>query len=164
MKVLNQKESGWLLALSWLSALEETARDFHGIRPMAFCERAYEHATDHFLQSLENDYGIQPNKVTTIKKAIEEYIRLAVIGGIFQDASQFNLTEINPNRIEIVGHECPYKKVYDKLLNQGLQTKDLTNATLGSFCSAVRLMAGIDCTYGITKLSQNGFEGFVERR
>ena len=58
MRELKREEGGWVVALSWLSALEETARDFHGTRPHTFCERAYEHAVRHFLSQMELDYGI----------------------------------------------------------------------------------------------------------
>ena len=47
MDIIDREEAGWLVALSWLSALEETARDFHGTRPKVFSERAYEHAVQY---------------------------------------------------------------------------------------------------------------------
>lgn len=164
MKEINRQESGWMLSQVWLGALEETARDFHGPRPKAFCERAYEHATNNFLRSLENDYGLTAKKVTTIKEALEEYIRLGVLAGLFEDASQFQLVEINPNRVEISADQCPYEKVCSNLIDGGISPKDLTCARLGCFRAAVELLAGIECTYEITQVKPKGCQGYIERR
>ena len=90
MRDLNREESGWVVALTWLSALEEAARDFHGTRPRGFCQRAYEHATLNYLRQLDSDYGIVANHVKSIKAAVEEYIRVGVMGGLFTDASHFS--------------------------------------------------------------------------
>ncbi|MBD3374550.1 hypothetical protein GF406_05875 [candidate division KSB1 bacterium] len=164
MRELNRDESGWLVANSWLSALEETARDFHGNRPKAFCERAYEHATESFLRDLETEYGIYPQKTDSIRGAIEEYIRLGVIAGLFEDASQFELFEVNPNRVEIRATQCPYERVCKDLSREGVSLQDLTCARLGCFRAAVKLLAGIDCTYEISELENHGCQGYIERR
>ncbi len=164
MKAIEKEESGWILAHTWLNALEETARDFHGSRPSAFAERAYEHATEYFIRTLENDYGVYPNKVSTIKDAVHEYIRLGVIGGLFDDASQIDVHEINPNRVEITTLSCPYRGICQNLQKEGVSQKDLTCARLGCFRAAVLLLAGIDCTYEVTELSDKGCHGYMERR
>ena len=72
MGELKREESGWVIALSWLSALEEAARDFHGLRPRAFLERAYDHAVQNYLSQLELDYGIRAEKGDSIYKAVQE--------------------------------------------------------------------------------------------
>ncbi|NOY58518.1 MAG: hypothetical protein GXO75_06250 [Calditrichaeota bacterium] len=165
MKELKKEEAGWVLALTWLSALEETARDFHGERPLAFCERAYDHATDQFLKTLENEYGITAKNMTSIRDAVEEYIRTGVIGGLFQDSSQFELREVNPNRLEIKVHACPYRKSCESLMHGGLSPKDLTCARIGCFRSAVHLLADIDCSYEVTEFNpEQGCSGYIERR
>ena len=165
MKEIKNEEAGWILAITWLSALEETARDFHGSRPRAFCERAYDHATEQFLKTLENEYGVTAKKTTTIREAVEEYIRVGVIGGLFQDPSQFELKEVNPNRLEITVHSCPYLKSCLNLMQEGLSRQDLTCARLGCFRSAVQQLANIDCNYEVLEfLTEHGCKGYIERR
>ena len=165
MRKLNREESGWVVALTWLSALEETARDFHGSRPRAFCQRAYEHATEHFLRILENDYGIDAKRVDSIKKGVEEYIRVGVRAGLFTDESQFELTETNPNRLELVVHKCPYLKSCEALLGEGISLKDLTCARIGAFRAAVLGLADIDCTYEVTAFAvEETCRGAIERK
>jgi len=164
MQSINKEESAWTLALVWLSALEETARDFHGSRPRAFCERAYEHATENWLNALENDYGIIAKKVNSIREAVDEYIRVGVIGGLFQDASQFELREVNPNRLEINVHVCPYYKSCAALLQVGISPKDLTCARIGCFRAAVKYLSGIDCSYEVSEIAEGGCRGYIERK
>ena len=62
MLKINKEEAGWIVAISWLSALEETARDFHGTRPKVFCERAYEHSVQHFMHRHGDEYAMQMEK------------------------------------------------------------------------------------------------------
>ena len=165
MRELKREEGGWVLALSWLSALEEVARDFHGTRPRAFCERAYEHATENYLRILENEYGIKAQSVDSIKKAVEEYIRVGVKGRLFTDASQFELTETNPNRLELVVHKCPYLKSCEALLKEGIRLKDLTCARIGAFRAAALHLADIDCTYEVTAFAiEETCRGSIERK
>jgi hypothetical protein len=165
MRELKREEGGWVVALSWLSALEEVARDFHGTRPRAFCQRAYEHATENFLRILENEYGIKAQRVDSIKKAVEEYIRVGVKGRLFTDASQFELTETNPNRLELVVHKCPYLKSCEALLKEGIRLKDLTCARIGAFRAAALHLADIDCTYEVTAFAiEETCRGSIERK
>ncbi|HNR66662.1 MAG TPA: hypothetical protein PKN04_01410 [bacterium] len=164
MNQVNREESGWLVAKAWLAALEETARDFHGNRPQTFLERAYQHATEHFLRTLENDYGIYPKRTLSIKEALDEYIRLSVLGGLFKDAGQFNLTEVNVNRVEVTSIECPYHGMCRELLYSGISAVDLTCPRLGCFRAAVNLLADIDCTYEMTEIMEKGCHGYIERR
>ncbi|MBN2357306.1 hypothetical protein JXO59_14415 [candidate division KSB1 bacterium] len=164
MNKLNKYDSGWILAETWLSALEEAARDFHGSRPRSFCERAYRHATENYLRILENDYAITAKRMHSIRDAIEEYIRVGVLGGLFQDSSQFELREINPNRIEILVHQCPYRKTCERLMQEGSTLQDLTCARIGCFSAATHFLAGIDCNYEVTQIHETGCKGFIERR
>jgi hypothetical protein len=165
MRELKREEGGWVVALSWLSALEEVARDFHGTRPRAFCQRAYEHATENYLRILENEYGIKAQKVDSIKKAVDEYIRVGVKGRLFTDASQFELTETSPNRLELVVHKCPYLKSCEALLKEGIRLKDLTCARIGAFRAATLHLADIDCTYEVTAFAiEETCRGSIERK
>jgi hypothetical protein len=161
----NRAEGGWLIALTWLSALEETARDFHGTRPRTFCERAYEHAVHHFLGQMELEYGIAARKTESIREAVEEYIRVGVQGKAFTDASQFELEEINPDHLSLTVHRCIYQKSCEALLEGGISLRDLTCARLGCFRAAVRDLADIDCTYEVTALALGDTcQGTMERK
>lgn len=150
MPEVSKEDSGWLIALAWVSALEETARDFHGSRPKAFCQRAYEHATRNFLSRLELDYGLRAERTDAIKAAVAEYIRVGVLGGAFKDSNQFELEEVNNNRLEVSVHQCVYLKSCQALRAGGIALRDLTCARLGCFRAAVKLLAGIDCGYEMT--------------
>ncbi len=119
MDKIDREEAGWLVALSWLSALEETARDFHGTRPKVFSERAYEHAVQYYFHLLGDEYGMQIKKSDSIRQAVEDYIQIVIAGGVFRDASDFELVEVNPFHLEITVHDCVYLKSCQALIEQG---------------------------------------------
>ena len=153
-----------MIALSWLSALEETARDFHGTRPRQFCERAYEHSVQHFLHVLGDEYDIQVKKVNTIRAAVEQYIQIGVAGRLFRDPSDFELVDVNPFRVDITIHNCKYLKSCQALIDQGFGIKDLTCARIGCFRAAVRTLGNIDCDYQVRSFNMDGdCQGYVER-
>lgn len=156
MRELNRDEAGWLIALAWVSALEETARDFHGSRPKAFCQRAYAHATHNFLSRLELDYGIRAARCKSIHEAVSEYIRVGVRAGTFAETSQFELEEVNTNRLEVSVHQCVYLKSCQALRAEGIRLRDLTCARLGCFRAAVDMLAGVDCGYEMTAFDLEG--------
>jgi hypothetical protein len=165
MRKLSGEESGWVVALSWVGALEETARDFHGTRPRAFCQRAYEHAVSNFLRRLELDFEINAARSDSIRQAIEEYIRVGVLAGIFTETSQFELKDASPNRVEVTVHQCLYLKSCEALLAGGVSVRDLTCARLGCFRAAVRHLADIDCDYEVTAFAvEDACTGAIERR
>ena len=164
MAKIPKEDAGWVLALSWLSALEETARDFHGTRPRLFCERAYEHAVQHFLHVLGDEYDIQVKKAGSIRSAVEQYIQIGVEGRLFQDPSDFELVDVNPFRIDITVHNCKYLKSCQKLIDQGFRIKDLTCARIGCFRAAVKTLTNIDCDYQVRSFNIDGdCQGYVER-
>ena len=70
MPKLTSEQSGWALTRVWLTAFEQAARDFHGTRPKNFCQRAYEYATEDWLNVLQNEYGITVKKAKSIKEAV----------------------------------------------------------------------------------------------
>lgn len=161
---INKEEAGWVVALTWISALEETARDFHGTRPRVFCERAYEHAVQHYLHRLGDDFGIRIDKADSIRTAVENYIEIGVAGGIFRDASDFDLVEINPFHLEITVHDCVYLKSCQKLIDQGFAIRDLTCARIGCFRAAVKALANIDADYQVKAFNIDGdCRGNIER-
>ncbi len=165
MQKINKEEAGWVVALSWLSALEETARDFHGTRPRMFCERAYEHSVQHFLHRLGDEYGIRVGKATSIIDAISKYIEVGVAARVFRDASDFELVEANPFKVDITIHECKYLKSCRTLIEQGMGLRDLTCARIGCFRAAVRALSNLDADYQVTSFDMEGdCKGYIERR
>ncbi len=164
MDRIDREEAGWLVALSWLSALEETARDFHGTRPKVFSERAYEHAVTYYLHLLADEYGFPVPKSDTIRKAVEDYIQIGIAGGLFRDANHFELAEVNPNHLEITVHECVYLKSCQALIDEGASIRELTCARIGCFRAAVKALAGLDCDYQVTSFNIDGdCKGYIER-
>jgi len=164
MQKIDKEEAGWEIALIWLSALEETARDFHGTRPRVFCKRAYEHTVQHFLHRMGEDYGLQVDKADSIRQALENYIQLGVAGRLFRDPSDFELVEVNPFHVEITIHECKYLKSCQVLIDQGFAIRDLTCARIGCFSAAVKTLANIDCDYHVTTFNiDNDCKGYIER-
>jgi hypothetical protein len=161
---LNSEQAGWVLVRIWLTAFEKTARDYHGPRPKKFCMRAYEHATEEYLNVLQEDHGIVAKKAKSIREAVENYIDVGVKGGLFKDPSQFEIVETNPNSIEIKVLSCRYLKTCKDLLDGGLGLKDLTCARVGCFRAAAMLLANIDCTYQVLSVDLvHGCHGIVER-
>lgn len=164
MDKIDREEAGWLVALSWLSALEETARDFHGTRPRVFCERAYEHSVQYYLRHLGDEYGLQIKKSDSIRAAVENYIQIGIAGGLFRDASSFELAEANPFHLELTVHDCIYLKSCQALIDQGFSIRDLTCARIGCFRAAVNALAKIDCDYQVTAFNLDGdCKGYIER-
>lgn len=164
MAKINKEESGWIIALSWLSALEETARDFHGTRPHIFSERAYEHSVQHFIHRMGNEYGVKVDKADSIRGAVENYIGIGIVAGLFRDASDFDLKEENPFNLSITVHNCKYIKSCRSLIEQGYTIRDLTCARIGCFRAAVKVIANIDCDYQVQDFDLDGVcKGYIER-
>jgi hypothetical protein len=164
MDKIGREESGWLLSVVWLSALEETARDFHGTRPRVFSARAYEHAVQSFFHLLGDEYGVEIRKADSIREAVENHIQIGIAGGLFSDSSSFELAEVNPFRLEITVHDCVYLKSCQLLIDQGFTIRDLTCARIGCFRAGVKALANIDCDYQVTSFNIEGdCKGYIER-
>jgi hypothetical protein len=164
MDIIDREEAGWLVALAWLSALEETARDFHGTRPLVFSERAYEHSVQYYLHLLGDEYGMQINKSDSIRAAVENYIQIGIAGKLFRDASHFEIVEVNPSHVEITVHDCVYLKSCQTLIEGGFGIRDLTCARIGCFRAAVKALASIDCDYQVKSFNIDGdCKGYIER-
>jgi hypothetical protein len=164
MDKIDPEEAGWLVALAWLSALEETARDFHGTRPRVFTERAYDHSVHYYLHLLGDEYGMSIKKSETIKEAVENYIQIGLAGGMFRTAANFELVEINPFHLEIIVHDCVYLKSCQALIDEGFSIRDLTCARIGCFRAAVKALANVDCDYQVTSFNIEGdCKGHIER-
>jgi hypothetical protein len=161
-KTLDRGECGWVIARVWLNALEETARDFHGTRPRTFVTRAYEHATEEWLRVLEQDYGLKPREAATMKEAVESYIDIGVKAGLFVDASQFNLEEKDPYRLDVSVLVCPYRESCKDLLDRGFSLRNLTCARMGCFRAAVQALTNISCDYEVTSVKpEEGCTGLI---
>ena len=164
MTKIKKEESGWVIALSWLSALEETARDFHGTQPHVFTKRAYEHSVHHYIHLLGNDYGLRVEKANSIHQAVDNYIKFGIEAGLFRDTTDFDLEEHNPNHLSITVHNCKYKKSCRGLIEEGFSIRDLTCARIGCFSAAVKVIANIDCDYKVQDFDiDNVCRGYIER-
>jgi hypothetical protein len=164
MDKIDREEAGWLVALSWLSALEETARDFHGTRPRVFSERAYEHSVQYYLHLLGDEYGMPIKKSESIREAVENYIQIGLAGGLFRAASNFEVLEVNPFHLEITVHDCVYLKSCQALIEMGFSVRDLTCARIGCFRAAVKALAAIEGDYQVTSFNVDGdCKGYIER-
>jgi hypothetical protein len=164
MDKISKEEAGWLVALSWLSALEETARDFHGTRPRVFCERVYEHSVQFFLHRLGDEYGFAIEKAASIREAVDNYIRIGVSAGVFREGGSFELNEVNPYHVEVTVHDCVYLKSCQALIDEGFSVRDLTCARIGCFRAAVKALGNIDCDYQVTSFNIEGdCKGYIER-
>jgi hypothetical protein len=164
MVQIRKDEAGWLIAVTWLSALEEAARDFHGTHPKVFCERVYEHSVQHYLQRLGDEYGIRIEKSDSIRAAVEQYIQIGLRSGLFEASGEFDLESPNPNRLELTVHNCEYLKSCETLIQEGFTIRDLTCARIGCFRAAVKAIASIDCDYQVRSFNLDGdCHGFIER-
>jgi hypothetical protein len=164
MDTINREDAGWIVALAWLSGLEETARDFHGTRPRVFSERAYEHVVQCYLRLLGDLYGMQISKSDSLRSAVENYIQIGITGGLFRNANHFELLDVNPSHLEITVHDCVYLKSCQTLLEEGFAIRDLTCARIGCFRAAVKALADIDCVYRVTSFNIDGdCKGYIER-
>ncbi len=161
---IKKEEAGWLVAVTWLSALEEAARDFHGTHPKVFCERVYEHSVQHYLQRLGDEYGIRIEKSGSIREAVEQYIQVGMRSRLFDAPGEFDLESPNPNRLELTVHNCEYLKSCETLIQEGFTIKNLTCARIGCFRAAVKAIASIDCDYQVRSFNLDGdCHGFIER-
>jgi hypothetical protein len=157
-------ETGWILARVWLGALEETARDFHGNWPKIFLDRAYEHATANWIATLEQEYDFLFPRGGGMIEALRGYVDIGLKAGLFRDSSDFRLKEVSPNKVEITIYRDIYSETYRELRIPGQSVREMTNARLGAFRAAVKLLSGIDCDYEITAIHADGVvEGFIER-
>ena len=164
MDKISKEEAGWIVGIGWLVALEEAARDFHGTRPKVFCERAYEHSVQHFLQILGDEYGLQVNKADSIRSAVERYIEIGVIARLFNDPSDFELKARSQFTLDITVHNCKYLKSCQALIDEGFTIKDLTCPRIGCFRAAVKAIANIDCDYQVRSFNIEGAcQGYIER-
>ena len=147
----------------WLNSLEETARDFHGLRPQEFCSRAYEHATDYWIKIMRSELGIIIPDTDSPRTAIENYIYSGVKGGLFNDAQEFELEELPSMGIIVTVHQCPYQDSCRDLLDKGFSLKSLTCARLGCFRAACLLLAHQECSYELHEVRPGiGCKGVID--
>ena len=158
-KIQIQKE----LTRVWVTALEQSARDFFP-RPREFCVRAYEHVADNWMNIMTKDYGFHIKPAKNLKEGVEAYIDLGLRSGLFEDASQFILKDVSPNRLEIAVFKCNYLPCCEDLLKQGYKISDLSCSRLGCFSGAIRRLTDIECNYRVTDFAPTKCcQGYIER-
>ena len=147
----------------WVTAIEETARDFYP-HPREFCVRVYENAAYNLMTIASNEYGIKIKPAATIKDAMESYIELGLKTGLFEDASQFVLSEINPNRIELSIFKCIYLPCCEDILAKSSGISELTCPRIGCFVGGVGIMTNIACTYRLTAFDPTKcYQDYIKR-
>jgi hypothetical protein len=157
-------ETGWILSRIWLAALEETARDFHGNWPKVFCDRAYEHATSNWISVMENEYDFVFKREGSMIECLRSYIEVGLQAGLFKDAADFRIKETNPHKIEVTIYRDIYAESYRELFIKGQPIREMTNARMGCFRAAIKLLSDIDCDYEVIAIHTDGVvEGFIER-
>ena len=116
------------------------------------------------LHLLGDEYGMQINKSDSIRSAVENYIQIGIAGGLFRDASHFEVVEVNPSHVQITVHDCVYLKSCQSLIEEGFSIRDLTCARIGAFRAAVKSLANIDCDYQVKSFNVDGdCKGYIER-
>lgn len=156
MADVTREEAGWALARVWLNALEDSARDFFGNRPRIFARRAYEHAAEGLIQTLEKDYGLKVAPADSIKSAIDSYIDVCVHGGIFSSKSDFGVVATTDSRVEVTAYKCPYLDSCTHLISEGVLIQNITCPRIGCFAAAVKILAKINCIYEIHQVKLDG--------
>jgi len=163
---LNPEQTLDVLLRTWWAAFEKAAMDLQGIIPREFCTKAYEHAAENFLKILANKYGIIAERAETIDDAVNNYIHVGIHAGLFENVSQFELKSVSEDELEITVRECPYQGKCGDLLHDGLPLTSLSCARLGCFRGAVIHLAGLDCSFKVTKCNplENFCQGILERK
>jgi hypothetical protein len=147
----------------WVTAIEETTRDFFP-HPREFCVRVYENAASNLMNIISNEYGYKMKPAGTIKEALEAYIDLGLQSGLFEDASQFVLREVNSNKLEVSVFKCIYLPCCQDILDRGSVISELTCPRIGCFVGAVSIMTNVACNYTLTGFNpEKCCEGFIER-
>jgi len=162
MRETNFENTGWIVSRSWMLALEEVAADFHDAKTKRFLTQAYEHAVEAWIGIWANEYDMPIPRAKTIREAIENYIEFGVKVGLFRDASQFEISELGPNHVQIEIHTASFyhAKPTDAKKLLGVMSR----SRIGCFAAAVKMLAGITCDWEITEIdAEQGCKGYVER-
>jgi len=104
-------QSGWLVARAWLNPLNEASIKYLGNKKLrVFCSIVDECASKQWLGILEREFGIKPERADGLKKAVENYIQVGILGGLFESESQFELSEDGSGRLQIRVPSCPIRE------------------------------------------------------
>jgi len=154
LKVANE-QSGWIVARAWLNALNEAALKHLGPKNWKmFCSLVDECASKHWLRILEKEFGIKAEQADSLKKAVENYIQVGILAGLFNSESQFELREEGSDRLQIRVLSCPYfmREVCKDALQGGLKPEQINCPRIGCFRAAAVLLSGIPCYYEVQKV------------
>jgi len=154
LKVASE-QSGWVAARSWLNALNEVALRYLGPKNWKmFCSIVDECASKHWLRILEKEFGIKAEQADSLKKAVENYIHVGILAGLFESESQFELREEGSERLLIRVFSCPYfmREVCKDALEGDLKPEQINCPRIGCFRAAVVLLSGIPCYYEVQKV------------
>jgi len=77
-----------------------------------------------------------------LKKAVENYIKVGILGDLFESESQFELSEDSSDRLQIRVSSCPYEKSCEDVLQSGLKMEQIDCPRIGCFRAAAVLLSG----------------------
>lgn len=147
------EQSGWLVARAWLNALNEAAIKYLGNKnSKVFCSIVDECASKQWLDILEREFGIKAERADSLKKAVENYIKVGILAGLFQSENQFELSEDSSGRLQIRVFSCPYEKSCEDSLQGGLKPEQINCPRIGCFRAAAVLLSGNPCYYEVQKM------------
>jgi len=147
------EQSGWLVARAWLNALNEAAIKYLGNKnSKVFCSVVDECASKQWLGILEREFGIKAERADSLKKAVENYIKVGILAGLFENESQFELSEDSSGRLQIRVFSCPYEKSCEDSLRGGLKPEQINCPRIGCFRAAAVLLSSSPCYYEVQKV------------
>jgi len=149
------EKSGWVVARAWLNAVNEGALKYLGPKNWKmFCSMVDESASKHYLRILQKEFGIRADRADSLKKAVENYIKVGVLAGLFESESDFELREEGFERLQIRVLSCPYfmREVCKDALEGGLKPEQMNCPRIGCFRAAVVLLSDIPCYYDVQKV------------
>ena len=86
-----------------------------------------------------------------MKKAVENYIKVGILGDLFESESQFELSEVSSDRLRIRVSSCLYEKSCEDVLQGGSKAEQINCPRIRCFRPAV-LVSGNPWYYEVQKV------------
>jgi hypothetical protein len=147
----------------WLAAFNEEAVSFLGEEAKLYLSRAYKAAAKNWIDALKAKYGLEIDKnVTTLKEAVEAYIRLGIEGGLFSSLDDFILEELKEGcALKITVKKCPYVEACNLTLEKvAFSAAQIPCPRIGCFKGAVEILLNVKCGYRVD-VKENECVGIV---
>ena len=138
----------------WLAAFNEEAVSFLGEEAKLYLSRAYKAAAKNWIDALKAKYGLEIDKnVTTLKEAVEAYIKLSIEGGLFSSLDDFILEELKEGCVlKITVKKCPYREAC-KLTREKVtfSATQIPCPHISCLRAAVEILLNLKCGYRVNK-------------